>query len=62
MMRAQYGEALTVHKSQGSQWHSVGVVLDASFLGAEERDPDLFARLLYTAITRASGAITLWEV
>ena len=62
MMRAQYGEALTVHKSQGSQWHSVGVVLDASFLSSEERDPDLFARLLYTAITRASGAITLWEI
>ena len=38
------------------------VVLDASFLAAEARDPDLFRRLLYTAATRAADSLTIWEV
>ena len=47
-----YGYALTCHKSQGSQWNSVGV-LDES--GAFKQNA---ARWLYTAITRA--AEDLW--
>lgn len=48
-----YGYALTVHKSQGSQWDKV-VLFDESFAFREHR-----ARWLYTAVTRAAKAITI---
>ncbi|WP_453961502.1 ATP-dependent DNA helicase [Amorphus suaedae] len=48
-----YGYALTVHKSQGSQWDDV-VLFDESFAFKEHRD-----RWLYTAITRAAKRLTL---
>ena len=62
MMQAEYGECLTVHKSQGSQWNTVGVVIDQALDGLEERDPDTFRRLLYTAVTRAARELVIWEV
>ncbi len=48
-----YGYALTVHKSQGSQWDNV-VLFDESFAFREHRD-----RWLYTGITRAAKKITI---
>jgi exodeoxyribonuclease-5 len=48
-----YGYALTVHKSQGSQWDSV-CVFDESFVFKEQRH-----RWLYTAITRAAENVTI---
>lgn len=48
-----YGYALTVHKSQGSQWDNV-VLFDESFAFREHR-----ARWLYTGITRAAERITI---
>lgn len=48
-----YGYALTVHKSQGSQWDSV-CVLDESFCFRKDRH-----RWLYTAITRASENVAV---
>lgn len=48
-----YGYALTVHKSQGSQWDNV-VLFDESFAFREHKD-----RWLYTAITRAADTITI---
>lgn len=45
--------ALTVHKSQGSEWNSVYVVLPARWSAL------LQARLLYTACTRAKSMVTL---
>ena len=48
-----YGYALTVHKSQGSQWERV-MVFDESALFREHRD-----RHLYTAITRAAKSVTV---
>jgi len=48
-----YGYALTVHKSQGSQWGSV-LVFDESYCFR-----DTAQRWLYTAITRASNRVTL---
>lgn len=62
MMLAEYGQCLTVHKSQGSQWHTVGVVMDSTLDGMAERDPDTFRRLLYTAVTRAARQLVIWEV
>lgn len=48
-----YGYALTVHKSQGSQWDNV-LVLDESSAFREDA-----ARWKYTAITRASERLTM---
>ncbi|WP_417773074.1 ATP-dependent DNA helicase [Stappia sp.] len=48
-----YGYALTVHKSQGSQWDDV-VLFDESFAFRDFRD-----RWLYTAVTRAAHSITV---
>jgi exodeoxyribonuclease V len=46
-----YGYALTVHKSQGSQWDDI-VLFDESFAFRENR-----ARWLYTGLTRAAQKI-----
>ena len=48
-----YGYALTVHKSQGSQWDDV-VLFDESFAFREHRD-----RWLYTGVTRAAKRLTI---
>jgi exodeoxyribonuclease V alpha subunit len=46
--------AITVHKSQGSEWDEVLVVLP-------ERDsPVLTRELVYTAVTRARGKVGIW--
>ena len=48
-----FGNVLTVHKAQGSQWDDV-VLFDESFAFRENR-----ARWLYTGITRAATRITI---
>lgn len=48
-----FGYALTVHKSQGSQWNNI-VLFDESFAFREHR-----TRWLYTAITRAAETLTV---
>lgn len=48
-----FGYALTVHKSQGSQWRDV-IVYDESGIARDE-----WWRWLYTAVTRASDRVTL---
>jgi exodeoxyribonuclease-5 len=48
-----YGYALTVHKSQGSQWNNV-VLFDESWAFRDTRE-----RWLYTAITRAAERLTI---
>ena len=48
-----YGYALTVHKSQGSQWDDV-YLFDESYAFREHKQ-----RWLYTAITRAAERITI---
>ncbi len=45
--------AMTIHKSQGSQWEHVVVVLPA------QPSRILTRELLYTAVTRASGSVTV---
>lgn len=48
-----YGYALTVHKSQGSQWDDV-LIFDESYSFRQDR-----SRHLYTALTRAAEAVTV---
>ena len=51
-----FGYALTVHKSQGSQWDSVAV-FDESWGNRQAR-----SRWLYTAITRAARDVTVVDM
>ncbi len=46
-----FGYALTCHKSQGSQWPSVGIINESSAFREHAQ------RWLYTAITRASDKL-----
>jgi exodeoxyribonuclease V len=48
-----FGNALTVHKAQGSEWNDV-VLFDESSAFSEHRN-----RWLYTGITRAAEQITV---
>jgi exodeoxyribonuclease-5 len=50
LLQADFGYAITVHKSQGSEWGDV-ILRDDGF-GSWEKD--LRRQWLYTAITRAS--------
>lgn len=51
-----YGYALTVHKSQGSEWNKVLIVDD--YAGSKE----VYQKWLYTAITRGKHSITLGRI
>jgi len=55
------GWALTVHKSQGSEWKSVGFVADGGYAGLRLRDPAEARRLTYTAITRAAETLRIFR-
>ena len=50
-----FGYALTVHKSQGSQWGRVLIIDESAAFG----DASTRQRWLYTAITRAQDAVTV---
>jgi exodeoxyribonuclease-5 len=55
---ATFAQAITVHKSQGSEWGNV-LVMDESYIfnGTRRGEPDHSGRWLYTAITRASNGV-----
>lgn len=60
-----YGEAITAHKSQGSQWDTVGVIWRSyqreMWRSGGERY-EYTRRWLYTAITRAKTRVVIWEI
>lgn len=53
-----YANCITIHKSQGSEWETVGVYLPKSNPYRPMQDDDLM-RLKYTAITRAKKELIL---
>lgn len=55
-LQIKYAYAITCHKSQGGQWHTV--FLDGAFLPEKMRTTEGF-RWLYTAITRATDKLYL---
>jgi energy-coupling factor transporter ATP-binding protein EcfA2 len=63
VLHAVYGYAITVQKSQGSQWQSVGVVWDAmrdrAWTGSDYTNT---RRWLYTAITRTSDRVAVFDM
>lgn len=60
-----FGECLTCHKAQGSQWKNVGVVVPPivlySWNGSDEARSEAARRWLYTAVTRASENLRIWS-
>lgn len=62
LVLCDYGWALTVHKSQGSEWREVAFVLDDSFFNLSRRDAATCRRMLYTAVTRARDSLHLFDV
>jgi exodeoxyribonuclease-5 len=52
---ATYADAITVHKSQGSEWEHVYVIDETPAM----EDRELARRWLYTAVSRASESVTL---
>jgi exodeoxyribonuclease V alpha subunit len=52
--------AITVHKSQGSEYEHVMIVLPAD-VNAVHANPVLTRELVYTAVTRARSRIDLWS-
>lgn len=59
-LHVEYGEALTVHRSQADQWDHVGFFYGSSTHGLRTRDPETWRRLFYTAVTRAAEIATLF--
>ena len=57
-----HGSAVTIHKSQGSQWEQVQVISSdlaiAARTGRIESGQPLWKRLTYVAITRAQHQLT----
>jgi hypothetical protein len=63
VLYAVYGYAITVQKSQGSQWQSVGVVWDSRSDRAWTGDEYVNTRRwLYTAITRTSDRVAVFDL
>lgn len=55
-----YGECITVHKSQGSQWAEVGIVHCGSLSWFSKKEPEQYRKLMYTAITRAAKRLAIF--
>ena len=58
-LHVDFGYCLTVHKSQGSEWHSVGFVSCPTTRNM--RDHEFRRRLGYTAVTRAAEHLTIFR-
>jgi len=55
-LQIKFAYAMTCHKTQGGQWHTI--FIDQGFITPEKMDLD-FLRWLYTAVTRATNRVFL---
>lgn len=62
LVKLEYGEALTVHAAQGSQWDAVCFVHDSTLDWYARKEPESYRRLIYTAVTRAAKELIIVEV
>jgi superfamily I DNA/RNA helicase len=59
-LKCKYGHAITIHKSQGSEWDYVFMPLTSKDFYLKERDRESvmqLAKLMYTAVTRARNKV-----
>ena len=61
-LHADYGECLTGHKSQGSEWPAVGLVWDRACWGMWKNAPEDARRWAYTALTRARESFAVFFI
>ena len=61
LLSIDYGYCLSIHKSQGSQWHTVGLIHDGACWGLANRNADDYRRLIYTAVTRAAERLLVFN-
>lgn len=61
-LHVHYGQCLTVHSSQGSQWDRVGFISDPHCRRMTRTDPENSRRFFYTAVTRAAKSLAIFEV
>jgi ATP-dependent exoDNAse (exonuclease V) alpha subunit len=61
-MLAAHGQAITVHKSQGSEYDAVGFVVDWASRQLGARDPTMARRLVYTALTRSRKRVVVFDI
>lgn len=62
LLHVWWGECLTCHAAQGSEWEQVGVVNARGFLGRWKADVPWSRRWLYTAITRARTSLSIFDL
>lgn len=62
LTQMDFGECITINKSQGSQWRNVIIVWDGACGAMAKRDPELARRYAYTALTRASDTAHVYLV
>lgn len=65
LLMVDFGEAITAHKSQGSQWDTVGVIWDdicaRRFNSRNYKEYEDARRWLYTAVTRAQRRLVIFD-
>lgn len=61
-LHVDYGYALTVHSSQGSEFRHVAFVIDATTAFLARKDRETARRLVYTAVTRARERLDVFDV
>lgn len=62
MLHIDYGYAVTIHKSQGSEWKKVCFAVDNFLRMTARRDASDARRLAYTAITRAREKLIIVDL
>jgi exodeoxyribonuclease V len=58
LIHSTFGHAITVHKAQGSEWSTVAIWNDH---WCYKRDPTMYQRWLYTAITRGADFVCVYD-
>lgn len=61
-LHVDYGYALTIHRSQGSEWAEVCFLVDSKLKFRAGLDPTHVRRIAYTAITRAKKSLLILDV
>lgn len=61
-LHVDHGYALTFHKSQGSEWKKVMLIVDDVLLWNKKRDPRGTQKMIYTGITRAKETLDVVDL